>query len=53
MSEIEMPARDSMKTNGDMARVILADEEAIRAKNADLRALREYRARLLKGEASD
>lgn len=30
-----------------MARLILEDEEAMRMKNADLKALREYRAKLL------
>lgn len=31
-----------MKTVGDMVRIILADEEAMQAKNADLAALRSY-----------
>lgn len=30
-----------------MARLILADEEAMRMKNADMQALREYRTKLL------
>lgn len=35
-----------MKTVGDMVRIIIADEEVIALKNADLRALREYAAKL-------
>lgn len=35
-----------MKTVGDMVRIIIADEEVIALKNADLKALRDYYARL-------
>lgn len=42
MADIEMPSRSNMKKVGDMVRIILADEEAIQAKNADLKALRSY-----------
>lgn len=49
---IELPDRTKMKTVGDMILVILEDEKAIRLKNADLQALREYR-QCLAGEAND
>lgn len=47
MAPIELPPRKNLRTNGDLIRLLLADEEAIALKNADLQALREYRARLL------
>lgn len=37
-----------MKTVGDMIRIILADEEVVKLKNADLKALRNYIANLHK-----
>lgn len=42
LADIEMPDRSNMKKVGDMVRIILADEEVIQAKNADLKALRSY-----------
>lgn len=42
MTDIEIPDRSNMKKVGDMFRIILADEEAMAAKNADLKALRNY-----------
>lgn len=35
-----------MKTVGDMVRIIISDEEVIMLKNADMKALREYTAKL-------
>lgn len=35
-----------MKTVGDMIRIIIADEEAILLKNADMKALRDYTAKM-------
>lgn len=49
MEPIELPSRHNLRTVGDMVRVLLADEEAIALKNADLEALREYRGKLLEG----
>lgn len=46
MADINLPDRSNMKTVGDMIRIIIADEEAISLKNADMKALREYMARL-------
>lgn len=51
LDDVKLPSRDGIKTVGDMVKVLLADEEAIRLKNADMQALREYRASLLSGEA--
>lgn len=46
LADIEMPDRSNMKKVGDMVRIILADEEVIQAKNADLKALRSYTEKL-------
>lgn len=46
MADIELPDRSNMKKIGDMVRIILADEEVIQAKNADLKALRNYTDKL-------
>lgn len=46
MNDIEIPDRSKMKTVGDMVRVILADEQVIQEKNADLKALRNYTERV-------
>lgn len=46
MADIEIPDRSSMKTVGDMVRIIIADEEVIMLKNADMKALREYAAKM-------
>lgn len=47
LDDVKIPPRDQMKTVGDMARIIVEDEQAMRLKNADMQALREYRASLL------
>lgn len=47
LDDVKIPSRQEMKTVGDMARLILADEQAMKNKNADMQALREYRAGLL------
>ena len=47
LQDIELPSRANIKTTGDMARIIIADEEAIAMKNADLKALRNYRQSLM------
>lgn len=47
LNDIKLPQRDNIKTAGDLARIILADEEAIRMKNIELKALREYRQHIL------
>lgn len=39
---IELPDRSKARTAGDLVRIIVADEKAIRLKNADLEALRAY-----------
>lgn len=49
LEDIEIPDRSNMKTVGDMIRIILADDEAMQAKNADLKALRKYTETLQKG----
>lgn len=46
MADIELPDRSRIKTVGDMVRIIIADEEVILLKNADLKALRDYTAKL-------
>lgn len=48
MSDIEIPDRSQMMTVGDMVRIIIADEEAMQAKNADLKALRSYTEKINK-----
>lgn len=48
LDDIELPPRDGAKTVGDLVRIVIADEAAINLKNADLQALREYRASLLR-----
>lgn len=50
MNDIEMPDRTKMKTVGDMVRIILADEQVIQEKNADLKALRNYTESVIKIE---
>lgn len=42
MDPISLPDRSGISTVGDMARVIVEDERAIRLKNADLEALRQW-----------
>lgn len=42
MAPIAIPDRAALGTVGDMARLIIEDEEAMRLKNADLAALRAY-----------
>lgn len=42
LADIEIPDRSGIATNGDMVRIILRDEEAMRLKNADLAAFRSY-----------
>lgn len=46
LTDIKLPDRTHIATVGDMARVILEDEEVILLKNADLKVLREYRRKL-------
>lgn len=53
LNDIELPSRNGMKTAGDMVRIILADEQVIALKNADLKALREYRKSLDKGNSDE
>lgn len=48
MADIEVPDRSQMQTVGDMVRIIIADEEVMLAKNADLKALRSYTEKLNK-----
>lgn len=40
LTDIEIPDRSQIATNGDLVRVILLDEEAMRLKNADLAIVR-------------
>lgn len=46
MEDIRIPDRTKVATVGDMAILILEDEKAMRLKNADLAALREYASSL-------
>lgn len=39
---IELPDRSKVKTAGDLVRIVIEDERAIKLKNADLEALRKY-----------
>lgn len=41
LADIEIPDRSHIAANGDLVRVILLDEEAMRLKNADLAAVRQ------------
>lgn len=43
LMDIEIPDRSNAKTAGDLVRIIVADEQAMLLKNADLAALRNYR----------
>ena len=51
LDDITLPPRDGAKTVGDLVRIVIADEAAINLKNADLKALRDYRASLLRQRA--
>ena len=51
LDDIQLPPRDGAKTVGDLVRIVIADEAAINLKNADLKALRDYRANLLRQRA--
>lgn len=42
LSEIEIPDRGRVRTHGDLVRLVVEDEAAMRRKNAELRALRAY-----------
>lgn len=48
LDDIKLPPRDGATTVGDLVRIVMADEAAINLKNADLQALREYRAVVLR-----
>ena len=48
LDDIELPPRDGARTVGDLVRIVIADEAAINIKTADLKALRDYRASLLR-----
>lgn len=50
LEPIRLPPRTDLATVGDMARCLLADEEAIALKNVDLAALRLWRQRLAAGD---
>lgn len=51
LDDITLPPRDGARTVGDLVRIVIADEAAINLKNADLKALRDYRASLLNKDA--
>ena len=51
LDDCKIPSRDGINTVGDMVRIIKADEEAMLLVNANLYALREYRAGLLRMQA--
>ena len=53
LDDITLPPRDGAKTVGDLVRIVIADEAAVRLKNADLQALRDYRASLLQQGTED
>lgn len=40
LGPIELPDRSQIKTNGDLVRVLMLDEEAITMKNGDLAIVR-------------
>lgn len=46
LQDIQIPERKSIETVGDMAKLIIEDEKAMRLKNADMAALRQYRSAL-------
>lgn len=48
LDDIALPPRDGARTVGDLVRIVIADEAAINLKNADLKALRDYRVGLLR-----
>lgn len=52
LDDCKLPSRDGVRTVGDMARIIIADESAINEHNANMQALREYRVKLLKSRQS-
>lgn len=45
LSLIELPDRSQAKTQGDLVRLLVQDQNAIERKNADLGVLREYYAK--------
>lgn len=51
LDDITLPPRDGARTVGDLVRIVIADEAAINLKNADLKALRDYRTGLLNNDA--
>lgn len=53
LDDIKLPDRDGAKTVGDLVRLLIADEAEIEKKNADLQALRDYRAKLLQMKQDD
>lgn len=48
LDDCRLPSREGVKTVGDMVRVLKEDEAAVAITNANLYALREYRANLLR-----
>ena len=42
LAPIELPDRSQAKTQGDLVRLLIEDQNAIERKNADLGVLREY-----------
>ena len=48
LDDCPLPPRDGAKTVGDLVRIVIADEAAIKAHNVNMQALREYRVRLMK-----
>lgn len=52
LDDCPLPPRDGAKTVGDLVRIVIADENAIKAHNVNMQALREYRAKMLKLEGN-
>lgn len=53
LQDIEIPSRANAKTAGDLVRLLLADEQAMRLKNADMKVLRDYTKAMLAKEKGD
>lgn len=44
LCDIEIPDRSQAQTAGDLVRIVILDETAMKMKNADLAVLRNWRA---------
>jgi len=53
LDDCPLPPRDGAQTVGDLVRIVIADEAAIKAHNVNMKALREYRANMLQLEGDN